>query len=211
MDLYQIDYISVSGHSWLHRAPALAKMLALMVAISVLLIFESVTVQIGMLLSILVIAFTAHIPMKVYLPLILYPVVFLAILFLSVEHATLHVMMIITVRVLGITGAVVLFFLTTSFPAVFGTLGRILPAFLVAALFFTYRSIFVIADSIRNTRTALWLRGGVNWRHPLAMVRYFGTALGHVIVHAIDTSQRMSDALSLRGYVNRVYYSGDSR
>lgn len=211
MDLYQIDYISVSGHSWLHRVPAPAKMAALMVIIPVLLTFESVILQIGMLLFILVTAFTTRIPLKVYLPLTLYPVVFLAILFLSVEHATLRAMMMLSVRVFAITGAVILFLLTTSFPTVFGTLGRILPAFLVAALFFTYRSIFVISDSIRNTRTALWLRGGINWRHPLAMVRYFGTALGHVIVHAIDTSQRMSDALSLRGYTNRVYYLGDRR
>ncbi|MCL6627987.1 MAG: hypothetical protein K6U00_00120, partial [Armatimonadetes bacterium] len=88
MDLYQIDYISVSGHSWLHRVPAPAKMAALIVIIAVLLTFESVILQIGMLLFILVTAFTTRIPVKVYLRPSLYPVGFLTILFLSVEHAT---------------------------------------------------------------------------------------------------------------------------
>ena len=206
MDLYYIDYISVSGRSWLHRAPAWIKMLALVAIIAVLLAFESISVEAGIALGILAMAVSARIPMRLYLPLILYPVVFLVILFLSIEGLTWHATGIIGLRVLAITGTVVLFLMTTSYPRIFGTLSRVLPGFLVAALFFTYRSIFLIADSVVNVRIAMHLRGGMDWKRPMATLRNFGMALGHIMVHSIDMSQRMADSLAVRGFANRIYY-----
>jgi energy-coupling factor transporter transmembrane protein EcfT len=206
MDLHYIDYISVSGRSWLHKAPAWIKMLALVAIIAVLLAFESIPIEAGIALSILAMAVSARIPMRLYLPLMLYPVVFLVILFLSIEGLTWHATGIIGLRVLALTGTVVLFLMTTSYPRIFGTLSRILPSFLVAALFFTYRSIFLIADSIVNIRIAMHLRGGIDWRRPVASLRSFGMALGHVMVHSIDMSQRMADGLAVRGFANRIYY-----
>ena len=208
MDLYYIDYISVSGRSWLHRAPAGAKMLALVAIIAVLLAFESISVEAGIALGILAMAFSARIPMRLYLPLMFYPVVFLVILFLSIEGLTWHATGIIGLRVLALTGSVVLFLMTTSYPRIFGTLSRVLPGFLVAALFFTYRSIFLIADSVVNVRIAMHLRGGMDWKRPMATLRNFGMALGHIMVHSIDMSQRMADSLAVRGFANRIYYLG---
>jgi len=206
MDLYYIDYISVSGRSWLHRAPAGIKMLALVAIITVLLAFESISIEAGIALSILAMAVSARIPMRLYLPLILYPVVFLVILFLSIEGLTWHATGIIGLRVLALTGTVVLFLMTTSYPRIFGTLSRVLPGFLVAALFFTYRSIFLIADSVVNVRIAMHLRGGSDWKRPMATLRNFGMALGHIMIHSIDMSQRMADGLAVRGFANRIYY-----
>jgi len=206
MDLYYIDYISVSGRSWLHRAPAGIKMLALVAIITVLLAFESISIEAGIALSILAMAVSARIPMRLYLPLILYPVVFLVILFLSIEGLTWHATGIIGLRVLALTGTVVLFLMTTSYPRIFGTLSRVLPGFLVAALFFTYRSIFLIADSVVNVRIAMHLRGGIDWKRPMATLRNFGMALGHIMIHSIDMSQRMADGLAVRGFANRIYY-----
>jgi len=206
MDLHYIDYISVSGRSWLHRAPAWIKMLALVAIIAVLLAFESISVEAGIALGILAMAVSARIPMRLYLPLVLYPVVFLVILFLSIKGLTWHATGIIGLRVLAITGTVVLFLMTTSYPRIFGTLSRVLPGFLVAALFFTYRSIFLIADSVVNVRIAMHLRGGMDWKRPMATLRNFGMALGHIMVHSIDMSQRMADSLAVRGFANRIYY-----
>ena len=208
MDLYYIDFISVSGRSWLHRAPAGAKMIALLAIIAVLLAFENIPVEVGIAIGILAMAFSARIPMRLYLPLILYPVVFLVILFLSIEGLTWHATGIIGLRVLALTGSVVLFLMTTSYPKIFGTLSRVLPSFLVAALFLTYRSIFLISDSITNVRIAMHLRGGIDWKRPMATLKTFGMALGHIMVHSIDMSQRMADGMAVRGFANRIYYLG---
>jgi energy-coupling factor transporter transmembrane protein EcfT len=211
MDLHQIDYISVSRQSWLHRLPAFVKLMVLVTVIVMLLRIESIWFMVGVLLFMIAMALVARIPIKVYLPLFLYPVVFLAIISLSIEDFSLNAVGLLVLRVLSVTSSVVLFFLTTSYPVIFGMLSRILPAFLVAALFFSYRSIFVIADSIEDTRTALRLRGGSSWRHPIATLRYFGTALGHIFVHAIDMSQRIADGLAVRGFANKIYYLGDRK
>ena len=206
MDLYYIDFISVSGRSWLHKAPTGIKMIAVVAVIGALLAFESIPIEAGIAIGILAIAVSARIPMRLYLPLILYPVVFLVILFLSVEGLTWHAAGVFGFRVLAITGTVVLFLMTTSYPRIFGTLSRALPSFVVAALFFTYRSIFMIADSVTNVRIALHLRGGIDWKRPMATLRRFGMALGHIMVHSIDMSRRMADSLAVRGFANRIYY-----
>ena len=211
MDLYYIDFISVSGRSWLHKVPAGIKMPALVAIIAVLLAFESLPIEAGIVIGILAMALSARIPMRLYLPLMLYPVVFLVILFLSIEGLTWYATGVIGLRVLALTGSVVLFLMTTSYPKIFGTLSRVLPSFLVAALFFTYRSIFLIADSIVNVRIAMHLRGGIDWKHPVATLRHFGMALGHIMVHSIDMSRRMADSLAVRGFANRIYYLDSGR
>jgi energy-coupling factor transporter transmembrane protein EcfT len=206
MDLYYIDYVSVSRKSWLHGIRAEAKMLVLAAVIVVLLSVQSLPLEVGIVFAALIAALSARLPMKIYLPLTLYPVIFLVVLYLSIEGLTLHTALVLGFRVLAVTASVVLFFLSTSYPVVFGVLGRFLPGFLVAALFFSYRSIFIISSSINNVRIAIHLRGGFNWRHPVSTLRHFGTALGHFLVHSIDTSVRIGDGLRLRGFKNRIYY-----
>jgi energy-coupling factor transporter transmembrane protein EcfT len=206
MDLYIIDYISVSNRSVLHRAPAAAKMIALAAIITLLLVSKSAQVNASIALAVMIIAALCRIPLRVLVPLMLYPTVFLVVLFLSVRGLTVLAVMMLGTRVLAIAGSVVLFILSTSFPAVFGTLGRVLPGFLVAALFFTYRAIFVIADSMNDMRIALHLRGGIDWKHPISSVGRFGAALGHFLVHSIERSERMAESLEVRGFADRLYY-----
>jgi len=84
----------------------------------------------------------------------------------------------------------------------------VLPAFLTAGLFFTYRSLLIISDSLSNARVALHVRGSLDWRRPIWTMRQFGLALGHVMVHSVDASERMAEALVVRGFANRVYALG---
>lgn len=211
MDLYIIDYISVSGRSPLHRAPAGVKMIALAAIIALLLVSKSSQLNASIALAAIIIALACRIPLRVLVPLMLYPTVFLVMLFLSVRGLTVPVVMMLGTRVVAIAGSVVLFILTTGFPAVFGTLGRVLPGFLVAALFFTYRAIFVIADSMNDVRIAMHLRGGIDRKHPMSTIRCFGMAMGHFLVHSIERSQRMAESLEIRGFANRIYYLDGGR
>ncbi|HAH85899.1 MAG TPA: hypothetical protein DCL60_00840 [Armatimonadetes bacterium] len=209
MDLYYIDYISVYGRSWMHRVPAAIKMIALALIILLLLNIQTIPLLSAMLAAVILIAITAHLPVKTVFVLMLYPSLFLVILFFSITGITVAAVLIIILRVFAITGAVVVFFLTTSYPAIFSILSRFLPGFMIAALFFTYRSIFIISDSLNNIRTMFHLRGGINYRHPAATLSRLGTALGHFLVHSIEMSQRISDALKVRGFKNRIYHLGD--
>jgi len=210
MDLYYIDYLSVHSQSWLHRLPAWSKLIALLLIVAALISVEYVVLDVAVLLAMIIIISTAHIPLRLFFALTLYPVVFLVLLYLSIGELTLAAALLLATRVLAISSSVITVFLSTSYPAIFGTLQWVLPAFLVAALFYSYRSIFIIFDSFNDMHIALHLRGGLNWRHPLTALRTLGMALGHVLVHAIDISERTADGLTLRGFRNRVYYLGET-
>lgn len=208
MDLYYIDYISVYGKSWLHRFPAALKMAALAAVITFLLYTHTAVILAAAGIIILAAAITARLPMKLYIGLTLYPLLLLIVIFLSTNGLTLLSALTFALRTLAITGSVVLFFLTTSYPAIFSTLSRFLPQFLIAALFFTYRSIFVISDSLNNVWTAMRLRGGIDWKRPGFTISRLGDALGHFLIHSIEASEEMADSLRLRGFSGRVYYLG---
>lgn len=206
MDLYYIDYISISGRSWLYRVPVGVKMLVLACLIAVLLWLRYAWIAGGVFAAVLLIAIAGRLPMKLFLLLTFYPTVFLIVIFLSTNGLSYYSVLLLLFRVLSITGAVVAFLLSTSYPKIFGALGHFLPGVLVAALFFTYRSIFVISRSVSDIRIALHLRGGINWRKPGPSIRNFGMALGHVLIHVIDSSSRKADSLRIRGFSTRIYY-----
>jgi len=206
MNLYAIDYAAISGASWLHRLPAGAKLVALVVIIGWLLPLELVPVAALVFVAELGVAVSARLPLRIFLAFTVYPLFFLALLFFSTGDLTPAAVLALLFRVLDITAATLCLFFSTSYTAIFAAISRIMPSFLVAALFYTYRSIFVIADSITDARTALHLRGGAGWRHPLVSLQNVGAAIGHFLVHAVDISQRMADGLTVRGFHNRVYF-----
>lgn len=208
VDLNYIDYVSVSGRSRLHRVPAEPKALLLLILVTVLLGTSSWRLPAVAIITLIAVAVSARLPFRLLLGLMLYPVLFTVIFLLSVSGLTLPVLAVVLLRVLSITTAVIVFFLSTSFPAVFAALGRVLPAALVTALFFTYRSIFLISDGFTDTGTALHLRGGIDLRRPLFSLSRLGMALGHFLAHIIDASRRMADNLRIRGFNNRIYYLG---
>lgn len=206
MDLYYLDYLAISGRSWLHRTPAGGKLVALALLIVVVLTVRSLMVSATVLATLLLLAVSARLPLRVYLGLTLYPLVFLAIIFLSMDGLTLLGGLTLAARVLAITAGVILVLLSTGYPAIFAALGRVLPGGLVAALFFTYRALFILSDSITHAHTALHLRGGISARRPLASIRNMGAVLAHVLVHAVETSQRMAENMTVRGFKERIYY-----
>lgn len=210
MDLYAIDYSAVSGRSWLHRVPPAVKLIAVGLLIGLVLALRHLPVSATVLGCIVVLAVSARVSMRAFVPLTLYPLMFLLVIFISMDGLTLSFALALSTRVLAITASVILLILTTSFPAIFGTLGRVLPQGLVTAMFFTYRALFILSTSIANVQTALHLRGGISWRHPFLSVSNFGTALAHVLVHAVETSQRMAENLTVRGFTDRIYYEGHS-
>jgi len=210
MNIHDIDRVSVMGRSWLHRLPAWTKLLALAAVIALVLIIPALSLHAAVLLAMLALAATARLPMGMMLGLTAYPLIFLALIGLSIEGLTPGMALALSARVLALTAAVVLLLLTTSYPAIFAALGRVLPAPLVAALFFTYRSLFILSVCLANVRTALHLRGGMHWRHPYRAIRNLGLGLGHWLVHAIEISQRMADSLTVRGFQNRIYTPGRS-
>ena len=205
MDIYSVDYLAVSGHSWLHRLPARVKLIALAIIIAVVLAMHLLVVSAAVLAGMLLLAVSARLPLRIVIALICYPLVFIVLLVLSLQHATVWMLVPLVTRVLALTASVILVLLTTSYPAIFNALGHVLPGGFVTALFFTYRSLFIIGGSIANVQTALHLRGGISWRRPITSLKNYGAALAHVLIYAIELSQRVAENLTVRGFQNRIY------
>jgi cobalt/nickel transport system permease protein len=105
----------------------------------------------------------------------------------------------------GSTG-VVLLLATTPYPAIFSVLGRVLPSSFVMALFLTYRSVFILLNVLEDTQHALYLRGGVQWRHPWRSLTNISNAFGHLIIKGIDASEKMYESMLLRGFKGEIHY-----
>ena len=208
MDIYHVDYLAVSGRSWVHRLPAGVKLIALACLAATVLALHALPVSTAVLGAVLLLAASARLPFRTVMALTCYPLVFLLLIVLSMEHLTVYAVVPLAMRVLAITASVILLLLTTSYPAIFAALGRVVPGGLVTALFFTYRALFILSTCILNVQTALHLRGGMHWRHPMASLRNLGMALAHVLVHAIEISQRMAENLTVRGFNNHIYSLG---
>lgn len=211
MDLRHIDYISVTGRSWLHRLPAWTKLLFLMLVLVTALIWPYPVITGSMLLLVLLMMMSAQLPFVMVLSLLMYPLLFLLMLFISIDHPQPLALLAVLLRVLVITSTAVMVLLTTSYPRIFSALQRVLPGGFVAALFFSYRAIFILSDGLNNMQTALHLRGGIDKRHPIASLRNLGLSLGHFLIHAIEASQRIGDNLVIRGFNNKVYSRGSKQ
>jgi energy-coupling factor transporter transmembrane protein EcfT len=204
IQLSYLDYIAVERKSFLHRLSPKLKIIGMF-----LVLFAIVTVRnlIGLSLLyviLLTLFFTARIPAKIF-PLTLYPLIF-AFLFIFLSGFQIFFILLIFLKVLCGSTGVVLLLASTPYPSIFSTLGRVLPSSFVTALFLTYRSIFILLSVLEDTQHALYLRGGVQWRHPWRSLINIANAFGHLIIKGIDASENMYESMMLRGFRDRIHY-----
>ncbi len=154
---------------------------------------------------------TSRLPMGRVLVIAAYPAIFAFLFALSRWDGTLGTPMSIVLKAMDAGLAVVLLIVTTPYPEIFGVLGTMMPRVLVDGLFLTYRSLFILLRLVSELTTALRLRGGLDRRRYLAMLRNLGQGLGHVIVHGIDLSERFYQVLRVRGYCGKLASSGGWR
>jgi energy-coupling factor transporter transmembrane protein EcfT len=79
----------------------------------------------------------------------------------------------------------------------------------VIALFLTYRSIFILLTVLEDTQHALYLRGGIQWKHPWRSLTNISNAFGHLVIQGIDASEKMYESMVLRGFKGKIHYRGE--
>jgi energy-coupling factor transporter transmembrane protein EcfT len=199
-----LDYWATTRRGWLHRVPAWLKLLWLGgVVASLVLVYEFVFYA---ALYLLLISFllTARLPVRRILAASAYPLIFLALVFLSIRGLTPFTVLYFAVRVMAVALTVLLIVATTPLPRLLAA-ARFLPKFLAAGLFLSYRAIFILAAVARDVRTAYRLRGAPGWRRPRRFVNNTGRAVGHVVLAALERSENAAAALKVRGFDGRIY------
>lgn len=206
-DLSYLDYLAVEGKSPIHRFPPRFKVLAMGVVLLGVVTLGSLPFLFLLYVTLLVLFLVARIPLKVF-SLTFYPLIFTT-LFLFISSFRLSFVLLLFLKVLCGSTGVILLLTTTPYPSIFRILARALPSLLVTALFLTYRSIFILLAVLEETQHALYLRGGFCWSRPWRSLNNVASAFGHLIIKGMDASEKMVEALRIRGFDHRARRRGE--
>jgi cobalt/nickel transport system permease protein len=207
IQLSYLDYIAAERKSFLHRFSPKLKITGMIIVLFVIVTVRSLPGLFLLYLILLTFYLTARIPLKIF-SLTLYPLIF-AVLFIFLSGFQLFFILLIFLKVLCGSTGVVLLLATTPYPSIFSALGKVLPSSFVIALFLTYRSIFILLTVLEDTQQALYLRGGVQWKHPWRSLINISNAFGHLIIQGIDASEKMYESMVLRGFKGKIHYRGE--
>ncbi len=204
IQLPYLDYLAVEGKSFLHRLSPKVKIVGMIFILFAIVTVRNLPGLFLLYIFLLGLYSIARVPIRIF-PLTLYPLIF-AFLFIFLSGFQLFFILLIFLKVLCGSTGVVLLLATTPYPSIFSVLGRVLPSSFVMALFLTYRSVFILMSVLEETQHALYLRGGVQWRHPWRSLTNISNAFGHLIIKGIDASEKMYESMVLRGFEGKVHY-----
>ena len=207
IQLSYLDYSAVEGKSRLHRCSPIKKMAGMGLVLFGVVMLKSLPGLLSIYAILFALFFISRVPSKIF-SLTLYPLVF-AVLFIFLSGFQLHFIFLVFLKVLCGSTGVVLLLATTPYPRIFHVLWKVLPSVFVTALFLTYRSVFVLLEVFEDTKNAIYLRGGIQWRHPWRSLGNISNAFGHLIIKGIDNSEKMYESMMLRGFRNKIHYRGD--
>jgi energy-coupling factor transporter transmembrane protein EcfT len=207
IQLSYLDYIAVERRSFLNRLSPKLKIIGMILVLFAIVTVRNLPGLFLLYLILLTLFFTARIPAKIF-SLTLYPLIF-AVLFIFLSGFQIFFIILILLKVLCGSTGVVLLLATTPYPSIFSALGKVLPSSFVIALFLTYRSIFILLTVLEDTQHALYLRGGIQWKHPWRSLINISNAFGHLIIQGIDSSEKMYESMGLRGFKGKIHYRGE--
>jgi len=207
IQLSYLDYSAIEGKSFLHRLSPALKIIGMLLVLFVIVTVRNLPGLFLLYVILLTLFFVARVPARIF-SLTLYPLIF-AILFIFLSGFQFFFILLIFLKVLCGSTGVVLLLASTPYPSVFSVLGRVLPSSFVMALFLTYRSIFILLTVLEETEHALYLRGGVQWKHPWRSLINISNAFGHLIIKGIDASEKMYESMVLRGFEGKIHYRGE--
>ncbi len=204
IQLSYLDYLAVEGKSFLHRLSPKLKIIGMIFVLFAIVTVRNLPGLFLLYVFLLCLYFITRVPMRIF-PFTLYPLIF-AVLFIFVSQFQIRFILLVFLKVLCGSTGVVLLLATTPYPSIFSVLGRVLPSTFVVALFLTYRSVFILLTVLEETQHALYLRGGVQWKHPWRSLTNISNAFGHLIIKGIDASEKMYESMVLRGFKGKVHH-----
>jgi len=199
MDVRAIDLSATSGRSRLHGAAATTKLSAFALVLTAIVVQQNVLLVAALALTLAALAVGSRLPLRAVFGLAAYPALFAAAFAFAAAPDVLTGALFVLRAMTAALAAILLVFVT-PYPQLFAPLQRVLPEIVGDALLMTYRSLFLLADKFEHLRLAVRLRSGLSHGHPVRAARATVSALGSLVLYALDLSQREYDVLRLRGY-----------
>ena len=208
LHLADIDYLAFQGNSLWHKASALSKLFFTLVIICVVVISRELPLLLFTLALTLALLVLAGVPLRSFCHLLLYPALFASIFAFSRLGTSWVGAALVLVKSLTAATALILLITTTCIPAIFGCLRLLLPPLIADALLLTYRSFFTLLGQLGSFMTALRLKGGYAPLKIMLNLRSAAGALGVLLIHSLEASERMHRVLVLRGYRPGIIFAG---
>lgn len=196
MELAALDNVAVNHHCWLQRCSLAAKVGFVVVALALLITSRSLGFLGLQLLVVLGLALSNRLPIRMFFGLLAFPLIFSGIIALSLGDVPVGLLLV--GRALAAAGAVVVVFLTTPPMRLLAFISAPLPGVFGELLYFTYRSFFLLWQSLDKTITAVRLRGGFAPKG-LKRLKVAAEIYGTTLVRGWDMAGRQYMLLRLRG------------
>jgi len=208
LHLADIDYLAFRGDSLWHKASALSKIIFSVVIIYVVVVTNELLRLAFTLAFLLVLLLMAGVPLRRFVHLLVYPALFAGVFALSRTDNSWTGAALVIIKSLTAASSLILLITTTGAPAIFGCLQLFLPPVIADTFFLTYRSFFILLGQLDSFLTALKIKGGYSPAKVILNLRNAAAALGVLLIHSLEASERMYRALALRGYRPGIIYGG---
>jgi cobalt/nickel transport system ATP-binding protein len=209
MDIAALDRWAVQGKSRIHKASPPGKIIAALLFVACVAVARDVLTLVTLYLALAALVVVARLPLRRTLMIAAYPALFAALFALSQWNGYWATPAVIVLKAMGAGLAMVLLISTTPYPQLFAVVGRALPRVVGDALLMTYRTFFMLLESMDHLITALRLRGGLLRGRPMRTIRNLSVTLGVLLVRSFDLGQRLYETLTLRGYAGRFPAGGN--
>jgi energy-coupling factor transporter transmembrane protein EcfT len=203
VDVRAVDLSATSKRSALHRAAPVAKLAAFGLALGAIVVQNNVLVVAGVAFTVAALAVGSRLPLRLVFSLAAYPGVFAVVFAFAAAPDPLTGSLFVA-KAIGAALCAVVLVCTTPYPQIFAPIQRIVPEVVGDAMLMTYRSLFLLMEKFDRLRVAVRLRSGLARHQPLRAVRATASALGGLVLYALDLSQREYDVMRLRGYSGRL-------
>jgi cobalt/nickel transport system permease protein len=204
MDISRIDYWATSGTSVMHKATVYSKLAAALLVVATVVVTRDLSLLVCLYALVLITVRIAGLPVHKVLAISLYPGLFAVLFAVSQARLGWTVPAVIIMKALTSASAMVLLISTTPYTEVMGVFGRVLPRVVADGLFMTYRSFFILFGFLDHFLDALRLRGGFQPHRLMKNAGNMASGVGMLFIRAYDTSQRLYDVMTIRGYSGRL-------
>ncbi len=204
MKLAYIDLLATSGQGRLHSISTTIKISAGVVLLVGIIISQSL-LSIGIFgLFLLLLLFWASLPFARLLSMATYPTFFSLPFALAQLQTSPALAVVVPLRAASSALVLLILISTTPYPLLLAVISRVLPAFLVDAIFLTYRMFFLLVGTLDRLLLSMRLRGALSWRNCWFSIRATVSVLGLMFVQTISMGERLHQAYTLRGYKGQI-------
>lgn len=204
MHLAAVDQMANNGDSFLHQARPITKVVMSLLFLIGLILSDSIIESVILLSVTVILILLSKVDSREILHLALYPVFFSIIFALLKVQESWAAGALVMLKAFGAALNMLLLITTTAYTDIFAVFSFVMPGIITDVFIFTYRSLFLLLDKLENMIKIIRLRGGYHPMKLLFNLKNSAGALGVMIIHAFDMSERLYRIYALRGYSGRI-------